>query len=44
MKKTYIEPNIEVIALNYGVVLAGSLFGQEYVGNDITGDETVEGD
>ena len=39
MKKTYIEPNIEVLFLNMQNIIATSVFG-----SDTTSEETIEGD
>ena len=44
MKKTYIEPYMEVMTLNYGVVLAGSYLGDGFMGKDTKEEETIEGD
>lgn len=44
MKKTYIEPYMEVMTLNYGVVLAGSFLGKDFMGEDTKEDEVIEGD
>lgn len=45
MKKTYIKPSTEVVYINAGKLLAGSLFGKEYMGDDIQeGDDIVEGE
>ncbi len=44
MKKTYIKPSTEVVYINAGKLLAGSLFGKEYMGDDIQEGETVEGE
>ena len=44
MKKTYIEPNIEVLFLNMQNIIATSVFGSEYIGTDTTSEETIEGD
>ena len=42
MKKTYIEPNIEVLVLKMQNVIATSLF--DNMGPETTADETIEGD
>ena len=41
MKKTYIEPNIEVLTLNMSTIMAGSYFGQDnnYFDGDINSGE-----
>lgn len=46
MKKTYIEPNIEVLTLNMSTIMAGSYFGQDnnYLGDDIGNGETIDGE
>lgn len=44
MKKTYIEPYMEVMTLNYGVVLAGSFLGKDFMGEDTKEEDVIEGD
>ena len=43
MKKTYIEPTIEVLSLKMQTVIATSFIGGEQIGLDIS-DETIEAD
>ena len=44
MKKTYIEPNIEVLVLKMQNVIATSYFGQSFMDGDTQDGETIEGD
>lgn len=44
MKKTYIEPNIEVLFLDMQNIVATSVFGSDYFGKDTQDGETIEGD
>lgn len=44
MKKTYIEPYMEVMTLNYEGVLASSFLGESFMGEDTKEEEVIEGD